>query len=728
MNATDILSRLDKVKAAGDGQWMARCPVHEDATASLSVKQDNGKVLLYCHAKCPTDAICDALGIKIADLFDSEPKHAASGRLSIAATYDYLDERGGLLYQAVRLAPKSFRQRRPDGNDGFIWDMKGVSRVPYRLPELLSSAESNAVVYVVEGEKDADRLAKLDLIATTNIGGAGKWRNYYNEHFAGRSVVVIPDNDAPGKKHAQQVAGLLMPIASSVKVIDLPDLPDKADVSDWLDDGHTATELTALADSAAPWTPLVDEADADDDRRCDDIGNAARFALQHGEDLHYCEEFGRWLVWDGKRWVKGRAHKVMAMAKLTARKLFREAEAAAGTEKCEALAKHAVRSQNVSRLEAMIKLARDVGGIPVAPDKLDTDRWLFNCENGTVNLRTEKLQPHNRDDLITKLAPVEFDEMADCDRWHKTLLHNMAGNLSMVGYLQRWAGMWLTGDITEQKMLICFGSGQNGKNVFLDTFLKLMGDYATMAPPGLLAMAKFDSHPAEIACLQGYRLVITSEFEENRKLKIQLVKALTGDAMIKTRGMREDFADCDQTYTVVMPTNKKPVVNEDTIAIWRRIALMPFTVTIPEGEQDLHLREKLKAEWPGILTWAVSGCTEWQANMKRTGGSGLQPPAEVIGATADYRDDEDKLGEFCEAHVTFDKPDVVCKKRSFTSRPDLWDAYERFVANTNVKYPFSKRNLYARMEERADVKAVRTWIDGKSVRGFSGFYVILTAP
>ena len=235
--------------------WQCRCPAHEDTTPSLSVSLGNeGRVLLKCHAGCSADAICKAAGLILADLMPSTgPRHSTNGEPRIVATYDYCDEVGGVLFQVCRLEPKSFRQRRPDGKGGWNWSVKGVRRVPYRLPELL--AEPSRVVFIVEGEKDADRLADLGLIATTSAGGAGKWKPEFAEHFRGRTVAILPDNDEPGRQHARQVARSLTNVAKLVCIVELPDLPEKGDLSDWLAAGGTKDRLRELVESAPDWRP-----------------------------------------------------------------------------------------------------------------------------------------------------------------------------------------------------------------------------------------------------------------------------------------------------------------------------------------------------------------------------------------------------------------------------------------------------------------------------------------
>jgi putative DNA primase/helicase len=241
MTPRDLLYKFKKVRRSGDG-WTAQCPAHDDARNSLSISEgEGGRLLLYCHAGCTYEAICAAVGI-------SPREGDERGARQFGAIYDYRDERGTLLYQVLRREPKGFVQRKPDG-DGWAYKLNGVRRVLYRLPDIIQAAAGSRV-FVVEGEKDADRLAGLGLVATTNAGGAGKWSAEFAEYLRGFHVVVIPDNDEPGEKHARQVEQSLRGIASSVRVLRLPNLPPKGDVSDWLDAGHAADELSALADAA----------------------------------------------------------------------------------------------------------------------------------------------------------------------------------------------------------------------------------------------------------------------------------------------------------------------------------------------------------------------------------------------------------------------------------------------------------------------------------------------
>jgi putative DNA primase/helicase len=235
---TDLRQVIADVWSDGR-QRDTRCPAHDDRKASLSVGLgDDGRVLLNCHGHCTFEAVLAAAGLTRADVSaDSSSKNSRT----IVAEYAYRDERGTHLYDIVRFVPKDFRMRRADG----AWTMKGVRRVLYRLPEL----QGRRRVYITEGEKDADRLWSVGIPATTNPGGAGKWRDEFAQQLAAANVeeaVILADNDDAGRGHADQVATKCRGAHLAVKVVNLPHLPKKGDISDWFDAGHTVEELTAL--------------------------------------------------------------------------------------------------------------------------------------------------------------------------------------------------------------------------------------------------------------------------------------------------------------------------------------------------------------------------------------------------------------------------------------------------------------------------------------------------
>ena len=252
-----VLSRLEGVKG-GNSSWTARCPGHDDKHNSLSVSEaNNGKVLLNCHAGCETVNILAAMDLEMKNLFPDN-SHRGKQKNEIVAKYDYVDESGKLLYQAVRLNPKGFYQRRPVGNSGWINNLNDTRRVLYRLPQVIAAVAAGEVIHVVEGEKDADALMRLGLTATCNCGGAGKWRPEYSKALSGARVVVLSDNDDPGRRHAEAVKAALEGIAADVKVIHLPGLPAKGDVSDWIAAGGTAEKLHELIKNPPSTLPAKD--------------------------------------------------------------------------------------------------------------------------------------------------------------------------------------------------------------------------------------------------------------------------------------------------------------------------------------------------------------------------------------------------------------------------------------------------------------------------------------
>ena len=334
---------LDRVthEPMGSG-WMTRCPVpaHEDRTASLGIGVgEDGRLLLHCFAGCALEAILRGLNFAMTDLFPDR-----EGR-QIRAIYDYGDAERTLLRQVLRYEPKHFKQRRPDSTGGWIWNVEGVPDTLYRLPDIPRGATS---CFIVEGEKDVERLLALREEATTNAGGAGKWRDAHTQQLveAGvQAVVILPDQDEPGRRHAESVADSCHRAGLAVRVLALPGLTEKQDVSDWLA-GHTGAELVALAEAAPAWEPASETQHPPSEPTCEttptpmvpddepktDVGNAHRLVTGYGSDLRYVPLWRTWLVWDGQRWQKDSMNRVTHLAKKTIRALYLNAATAAGHE------------------------------------------------------------------------------------------------------------------------------------------------------------------------------------------------------------------------------------------------------------------------------------------------------------------------------------------------------------------------------------------------------------
>jgi len=697
-----VLSRLDGVKKVGSG-WIARCPVpwhgkgRGDTNPSLGVGVGHdGRVLLKCHAGCPLEEILNALGLKTRDLFPEdgitrgatrthEHQNGASEH-EIVATHDYKDEEGNLLFQVVRYHPKDFRQRRPDGNRGWIWNLDGVRLVLYRLPEVIAAVRNGVAVIVVEGEKDADNLAKLGFVTTTNPMGASKWKPEYSEMLLGAHVVIIPDNDKPGLQHAEKVAQSLYGKAASIKVARLPD--GIKDVSEWIEAGATRENIESLARWAPEWTPPSEKKEEDEkgeekEYHLTDVGNAERLIDKYGEDLRYCYAQKQWYFWDGRRWVPDVIGEVERRAVEVVRDIYAEASRAKDATRRHELARHAIKSEAKERIKAMIEMAHHL--MPIKPSDFDANPWLLNVTNGTIDLRTGELRPHCRKDYITRIIPIEYDPNAKAPRWGEFLYEIMDGNEELISFLQRTVGYSLTGDVSEQVLFMCYGIGANGKTVFLRTLLALFGPYGKQVEPRLLLKSAREEHPTAIADLFGVRLAVAVEIGEGERFNEPILKWLTGGEIIKARFMRQDYFAFEPTHKFWIATNHKPTIRGTDLAIWRRIRLIPFNVVIPEEKRDPRLAEKLRTELKGILAWAVRGCLEWQKK-------GLAEPDEVKLATQRYREEQDVLAAFLsECCILHPRAEVPAR--------DLYEAYVKWCVENGERVE-SQRQFGMRLTER----------------------------
>jgi len=439
-----------------------------------------------------------------------------------------------------------------------------------------------------------------------------------------------------------------------------------------------------------------------------DLGNAQRLAHRHGDALRHVPGIS-WLAWDGRRWVKDTTGGVERKAKETVLAMYNEVAGIEDVEVRRAFIAHVRKSESERGIRAMVSLARSEQQLVARVEDLDNDPYLFNVENGTLDLRTGDLRPHAPEDQITKLAPVAYDPNARCEEFLTFLEDIFDGNQALIEFMQRAIGYALTGLVVEQCFFFLHGTGANGKSTLLLLLQHIMGDYAKQAAPSLLLAKRWEDHPTGVADLMGARLVVTTEIDQGKALAEGLVKQLTGGDRIKARFMRKDFFEFDPTHKIFLAANHKPNVKGGDHAIWRRIKLIPFTITIPEEFRDPLLLTKLKEEAPGVLAWAMRGCLKWQKE-------GLGAPDEVVQATDGYRQEMDITGRFveetCEVGPNFKAPIA-----------DLYDAYERWC-NRSGEFVVSKRIFGERLSERGyqpkrgtGGTAIRLGLRLKRVRG-----------
>jgi putative DNA primase/helicase len=429
-----------------------------------------------------------------------------------------------------------------------------------------------------------------------------------------------------------------------------------------------------------------------------DLENARRFAKEHQGELRYVGKWRRWLVWDGKRWRQDDTHQVQRRAKATVQRLYEAANDIRDSGEREKQVQLAVRAQHAGRIASMIDLAKSEPGVPIIADELDSNPWLLNVDNGTIDLKTGKLHKHRRADLITKLAPVRYNPAATCPTWDWFLGRVMASRQDLIRYLQKAVGYGLTGDTREQCLFVAYGLGANGKSTLLGAVTGLLGEYAQQTPTQTLLLRRNDSIPNDLARLRGARFVTAVEAESDRKLAEGLVKQMTGGDKIAARFLHGEFFEFTPTFKLFLAVNHKPVIQGTDYAIWRRMRLIPFTVTIPESEQDKTLPDKLMAERAGILRWAIEGCLAWRQE-------GLTPPEVVTQATKEYRAEMDPLQPFIDAWCYID-PKV------WTPAKLLYDQYVEWCRRQE-ETPIAKGEVGTRLSEKGfkpdRTKSQRIW-------------------
>jgi len=672
---TDInqfLALLQGVEPAGTDQWKALCPAHHDSDPSLSITLKGSQILLKDFGGCNNTEVVKTLGLTMSHLWlDDGSKPVKERRRrgdgtprQVVARYVYTDEQGKPLYRKLRLDPKSFEQERADGVSGWVSGrgcMTGVRRVLFDLPKLKAGIREGKTVIWVEGEKDAcngrDKLGDT-VVVTTCVEGAGslkEWNPEYSKALEGtKRLVLVPDQDKAGLAHMNFIARHLDGEGGEVYVLTLP----CHDLSDWLAD-HSKEEFYAdLLPQAVPYIPTEEPpaaqpamptsrkatvTDMIPPTRDTDLGNAERLVRLYGDRIRYCYERKTWYIWNGKVWETDMGAKINALAKSTVLNIYREAADEPDDGRRKVLVDHARRSESDTRIRAMLSRAESEEGIPISVTDMDADHWLLNCQNGIVDLKTGRLMRHDPAKLMTQITATEYDMDAPYPLWRSFIEWVTGGDEELATFIQRALGYSLTGDISEQILLFCYGLGGNGKTTLTSTFHALMGDYAgkLQADDLMVRDHKTGGGPTEgLANLFNKRYALGSEVRDGKRLDVGLIKDLTGGEVMNARHLYEREFKFKPACTLWLYGNKKPVIRDTSLAVWRRVKLVPFTRTVKDAERDRKLEEKMERdELPGILSWAILGCLDWQR-------LGLNDPEAVTSATRDYREEEDVLGEW----------------------------------------------------------------------------------
>ncbi len=438
-----------------------------------------------------------------------------------------------------------------------------------------------------------------------------------------------------------------------------------------------------------------------------DYGNAERLHALYGHEFRYCKGIG-FIAWDGKRWQPDAGAAVLRMSLQTARELLKQAAAVEDTERRAALVKHALSCERSAALKNAVDLTQTIPGVCIDVTQLDADPFLLNVNNGTLDLRSGALRAHDQRDLITKLAPVTFEPTAACPIWDSFQHTICDGDSELISFKRRAYGYSLTGDTGEQCLFIPYGTGANGKSTELDAISGILGEYGNSAQFETFAVQRNDGVRNDVADLVGARFVSASEGESQQRLAEGLVKQLTGGDVMKARFLHKEFFKFKPTFKLWLATNHKPVIRGTEHAIWRRIRLIPYGVTIPPEKRDNRLKEKLEQERSGILNWLLDGCRAWLEH-------GLGKAAAVSAATESYREESDVLADFITARC-------VVGENFGEIAADLYRAYERYCTeNGDTVY---SNTLFGRMLTERGYEPVQKRFEGLVLRVRSGLCLV----
>jgi putative DNA primase/helicase len=453
-----------------------------------------------------------------------------------------------------------------------------------------------------------------------------------------------------------------------------------------------------------------------------DAGNAEMFAFISKDDRRYDHKRHHWLVLRKHWWVEDSDGLIMRTAKSIARMRLEAAQGLSEKEN-EAETKWAMKTQSRARLEAMIELAKSEYPLYDSGEGWDSDPMLLGVANGVIDLRTGTLRNGRPEDKITLHTEIPFIQSAQCPRFIQFLDEVFGSNPELIAYIQRVVGYCLTGDVSEQCLFLCFGSGANGKSTFLELLKFIFGLYAYNLPFSAFELSARASIPNDVAAIVGKRLVTAVETSESAKWNEARIKGLTGGDEITARYLYHEFFQFSPTGKFFLAVNHLPEVADDSEGFWRRIRLIPFLKQFSEsnGTADKNLLDKLKAEAPGILAWAIKGCLQWQA-------SGLGVPQIIEGATAEYRENSDPLADYIEERC------VVGPKESVEAGA-LWDAYYGWAAENLDRAVLDRKGFSRRLQTRGFKKdrvgKNRTWTwFGIALKGSGASYQppMLTTP
>lgn len=614
-----VLGRLSGVQVTSKG-WRSLCPAHEDDKPSLSVSEGkDGRALVHCFAGCSVEAICEAINLTPADLFPNQeiPVSASSKR---ARFYEYRDQGGSPLYRIKRTADKQFYPYVYDPETKKFSNKAGwfeAERVPYRLDDI--AKKTSSAIFWVEGEKDVDRLRSIDLLATTSPGGTNAHRPELANYFEGRDVILVPDNDKPGRKYMRAVGKSLKGVASSVKWLELPGLPEKGDVSDFFDAGGTMEQFLEYAENAAPYHQAhslraVEKPPAGDmEEEKSKLGHDDLRDLWQEKYPDVAYGHGEWRQYRDSHWQA--IEDIVVESQIIG---VLEASRNRGVKVTSSL------------LSSVMRLSRAAAHVP--REKWDMNPDLLVCGNGTLNLRTRELRNSRYGDYITSRLPYDYDPKAECKVFQRVLGLAIP---DAVDFLQEFAGYCLTPDTRHETALWFKGPRGSGKSSIIEGFVAMLG-----ARHGILGLGEIESSPFALSRIPGKTLLTSTEQPSSYLKSTHVIDALiSGEPLIVDR-KHKDAEEVVPVAKVVWAMNELPRIGNTTSGIFRRVKIVEFPPLTRERRPEV--KEYIKAEGAGILNWALDGLS------RLLDRGNFDFPESVKSATTEFEYSNDLPAQFVE--------------------------------------------------------------------------------
>lgn len=736
----EILNHF-QVKKRYQDKAQCTCSAHDDKQASLTVTKGRDSVLIHCHAGCSTEKVLSAVGLKMSDLFYQEKQTRSSWRAyiesrekkKIEAVYNYVSINGSYAFTKVRMQGKKMIYGIV-ANERFTYGLGGQTRkelcavyAPDGVQAINKAVSEAKPIFIPEGEKDADTLQKQGYTAFS-YGGVNDWAADMAQLCKGAIVYILADNDESGRRVANIIQSDLQGIAKSAKVIvPVPDIL-KADISDYFAAGHGKAEFESLLQQEEAITkekPITPQGHQNkyleqvlNDLRAEqyetsDKGFGRLFADVFKDKHRYNPSRKDFMKYDGKRWIDDiEGLSARASAKALSDALVKYA---IGVDPEGKYLKAVAALCNIRNRNNMLQDSKDVYFFD--NEQLDTNDYFLNVQNGTLDLSEDKpkFMKHSPNMLLSKICNTEYNPAADCKEWKKFLMEIMQNDIEKMQYLQKIAGLSLTGNTEQETCFILYGSTtRNGKSTFCETLIHLLGDYAlTMKPESLAVKQNLDSRQAsgDIARLAGCRFCNASEPPKRMLFDTALLKSLLGRDSITARHLHQREFSFIPKFKLVINTNYLPTITDDTVFSSGRINVISFDRHFEPQEQDKDLKNRLrdKQELSGILNWCIEG-------LKLYRKEGLKPPIAVQTVTNTYRTDSDKIGNFINECLT--------KTGKNSKAKDVYEAYTRWCEDNGYGCE-NKGNFFAELKTKGLFMNSGT-VEGKTARNIVRGYTIET--